>query len=121
MADITMCKNEKCPLKYNCQRYKAAPNEYRQSYSEFKPKLNSVNKIVCSYFWEDGNEYPTRYVKFTPAQLEDIWRFSIHLPREFNPAYLEINPITQRLGNNIYSEKEIKDGHIFNYKDLVDK
>jgi len=32
MADITMCDNEKCPLRMECFRYRAIPNPYRQSY-----------------------------------------------------------------------------------------
>jgi hypothetical protein len=32
MADITMCKGTDCPMKANCHRYTATPNEWRQSY-----------------------------------------------------------------------------------------
>ena len=34
MPDITMCKNEACPKKEECYRYKANPSE-QQSYAEF--------------------------------------------------------------------------------------
>lgn len=32
MPDISMCKNEVCPNKNTCFRYRAKPNPYRQSY-----------------------------------------------------------------------------------------
>ena len=32
MPDISMCKNEECPNKNTCFRYRAKPNPYRQSY-----------------------------------------------------------------------------------------
>jgi hypothetical protein len=43
MPDITMCKNNNCPMKNDCYRYTAIPNAY-QSYSlfEFDKK--------CDYF-----------------------------------------------------------------------
>ena len=37
MADITMCSGEMCAKKESCYRYTAPVNEYRQSYSDFKP------------------------------------------------------------------------------------
>jgi hypothetical protein len=43
MPDITMCKNEQCAEKEKCYRYKATPNEYWQSYSDFKEICNSGN------------------------------------------------------------------------------
>lgn len=36
--DISMCENTSCPSKETCYRFKAVPNEYRQSYMEFKVK-----------------------------------------------------------------------------------
>ena len=36
MSDITMCVNKMCPLKSNCYRYMAMPDEYWQSYTNFK-------------------------------------------------------------------------------------
>ena len=47
MADVTMCLNKDCKLKYSCYRFMAKANIYRQSYSNFKP--NKDNK--CEYFW----------------------------------------------------------------------
>lgn len=41
MADITMCNNTECPLRMDCYRYRAKPNEYRQSYFvDVKPDEN---------------------------------------------------------------------------------
>lgn len=39
MPDISMCINKKCPMKNNCYRFTAKPNEYSQSYSDFKPNF----------------------------------------------------------------------------------
>ena len=46
MANIKMCLNEDCTLKNKCYRYKAAPNPYMQSYSDFKQD----DKGECSSF-----------------------------------------------------------------------
>ena len=32
MADITMCREETCPLKMRCFRYRATPDPYWQAY-----------------------------------------------------------------------------------------
>ena len=48
MADITMCFGKGCELKETCYRYKAKPNEYGQSFSNFVPTDDSV----CEYYWE---------------------------------------------------------------------
>lgn len=37
MPDISLCKNAECPLKYECFRYTAKPNEFRQAYQDFQP------------------------------------------------------------------------------------
>lgn len=42
MPDISMCKNEKCPLRQDCYRFTAKPNEH-QSYAEF-------DEANCEYF-----------------------------------------------------------------------
>ena len=63
MADISMCKGEVtfrnlkdkfiCPLRENCYRYKAKPNEFRQTYLAEVP-YDFVNKS-CPLFWKmDG-------------------------------------------------------------------
>ena len=41
MADITMCRNEKCPLKKDCYRSTAKPSEY-QSYATFEYEIDGV-------------------------------------------------------------------------------
>lgn len=40
MADISMCDNNKCPLKETCYRFKAIPNPYWQAYANFEPGKN---------------------------------------------------------------------------------
>ena len=49
MADITMCNNDKCPLRQKCFRYMATPSPYWQPYycmDEEEPVED------CMYFWE---------------------------------------------------------------------
>ncbi len=41
MPDITMCSGEGCELKETCYRYKAIPNEYRQSFFKQPPIVNN--------------------------------------------------------------------------------
>ena len=65
MADITMCNGGNCNLKFTCYRYKATPNEFRQSYFIEVPfknnecneyleycekchQFNGVHKLSCS-------------------------------------------------------------------------
>jgi hypothetical protein len=43
MADITMCRNNKCKLKDNCYRYIAVPDKYMQSYL-MNPRIECENK-----------------------------------------------------------------------------
>lgn len=47
MADITMCFGQGCKKKEQCYRFKATPDERRQSYFVGKPDM----KENCSYFW----------------------------------------------------------------------
>jgi len=35
MPDITICRNERCPRKMECYRYRAEPNGKWQSYAKF--------------------------------------------------------------------------------------
>ncbi len=51
MADITMCGNESCPIKMNCYRYTATPNEY-QSYFMGMPLLKE-DQQGCVEFWDN--------------------------------------------------------------------
>lgn len=46
MPDISMCKNIFCPLNKTCYRYRAIPNEYRQTYGVFSPDEEGK----CNYY-----------------------------------------------------------------------
>jgi hypothetical protein len=73
MPDITMCKGRDCPLKNNCYRYTATPDELAQSYFSGPPvkstlmideqeKSLGVITFACAYFWnniEEKNERTT--------------------------------------------------------------
>lgn len=48
MSDITMCKNDTCPLKNTCYRFIATPSEYLQSYADFKYD----EKTGCDYYYK---------------------------------------------------------------------
>ena len=57
MPDITMCINDFCPLRSKCYRYRAVPDDLRQSFSKFKPQDKPFggygDKVLeCDYFWE---------------------------------------------------------------------
>ena len=54
MADITMCKGDRCTMKETCYRYKAKVNEYRQSYfaeAPHKDKVDEDNNTICKMYW----------------------------------------------------------------------
>ncbi len=51
MADIAMCNGIGCPVKEQCHRHTAIPNEYRQSYF-VDPPLKDEGR--CDYFWSNG-------------------------------------------------------------------
>lgn len=53
MADITMCKNQECPLHENCKRFNAKPYRF-QSYGDFKPDLTAEPK--CDFYWSMKNK-----------------------------------------------------------------
>jgi len=40
MPDITMCEDKECPLRNECYRYRAIPNEFRQYYFCESPRQN---------------------------------------------------------------------------------
>lgn len=45
MPDITMCSNNKCPIRDKCYRYLAKPSE-RQAYRKIELDLD----VYCDYF-----------------------------------------------------------------------
>lgn len=56
MADITMCKNDECPLARMCHRNQATPHPYWQSYAMYMYDLvwNSFDQdydVVCENYW----------------------------------------------------------------------
>ena len=46
MPDISMCRNEDCPKKEECYRYRAVPNNW-QSWTMFEPVGREAK---CDYF-----------------------------------------------------------------------
>ncbi len=47
MPDISKCVNG-CEKQDKCYRWYSKPNEFRQTYADFKPDENGE----CEYFWE---------------------------------------------------------------------
>ncbi len=47
MADISMCRNQDCPLSESCYRVQAKPNEFRQAYSVFEFKSTMYKGVEC--------------------------------------------------------------------------
>ena len=57
MPDITMCRNDKCPLSDGCYRYTARPNSDQQAYVFFDYKFEFYDRdgyseldVTCDYF-----------------------------------------------------------------------
>lgn len=48
MADIAMCKNNQCQKRFECYRFTAVPNSYKQSY--FCP---TIKDGICDSFWSN--------------------------------------------------------------------
>jgi len=61
MPDITMCKNDQCPLKDKCYRFTAKPS-MRQSYIE-NPSRYVHGKFECDLFWGDSADYLLQELK----------------------------------------------------------
>jgi len=53
MPDISMCENNKCPLRKNCYRFLARAG-YVQVYSDFAPD----EKGKCDGYWEITSNMP---------------------------------------------------------------
>jgi hypothetical protein len=58
MADITMCKGVGCPMKEQCYRYTAIPDEIAQSYLVNPPLKVAFDGTLskCEMFWGDRNQ-----------------------------------------------------------------
>lgn len=68
MPDITICKNEKCPLKSKCYRYMARPNSIHQSYGCFPVgKKGKGKKAIpyCEFFYEIDKD--DKFIKLRKA------------------------------------------------------
>lgn len=54
MPDISLCVNDKCPLRKECYRFTAVPSDFLQSYTFFN--LNTDG--TCNWFWDNKNIEP---------------------------------------------------------------
>jgi len=56
MPDISMCQNDDCPMRKQCYRYTAKPNEPYQVYAEFEPDR-------CDSWWpNDTSSYMACFI-----------------------------------------------------------
>ena len=55
--DGTMCDGKECPVKDDCYRFTATPNEYRQSYFMNSPVILHITDgehwHSCNHFWNN--------------------------------------------------------------------
>ncbi len=63
MPDVAMCFGTNCPLKETCYRYKAKPNEYRQSYLAEPP----IKEGKCEYYWKTSEDAQARSLPSVPV------------------------------------------------------
>lgn len=52
MADITMCQDEKCPMKGTCYRQTAPVSSHWQSYFMGSPR----EEDTCPFYWPDKED-----------------------------------------------------------------
>lgn len=54
MPDFTMCTNKQCDLRHSCERYRATPNAFNQSYARFEPDWTDdvLDEIECKFYRE---------------------------------------------------------------------
>ena len=61
MADITMCKDQECPRRVHCYRYRAKANLYRQSYFMESPREgDKCEAYQTTSGWDDRNLTPMK-------------------------------------------------------------
>ena len=66
MADITMCMDMQCPMKFTCYRHTAPWNQWRQSVFAESPR--EEGKYYCDKFWDNAGY--TLDVKFREYEKE---------------------------------------------------
>ena len=63
MPDISLCRNTNCPLRNNCYRFTAKPDEFRQAYGSFTYDYETKS---CDHYW-------ARYEEAKAQQLADMF------------------------------------------------
>jgi hypothetical protein len=67
MADIAMCQDKKCPMKYDCYRFTAPWNPFRQTILAESPREEDIMDY-CQSFWDNTGR--TLDVKFREYEKE---------------------------------------------------
>ena len=52
MPDISMCRNETCPLRMTCYRFIAKADPWGQTYSDFQWTEDNEGKVTCDSYWD---------------------------------------------------------------------
>lgn len=52
MVDICMCKNEECPLKDSCYRYRAEASEWQTFFIVSDKMKKDAQEKKCTAYWE---------------------------------------------------------------------
>lgn len=56
MPDISMCSSTSCPRRFECHRFTATPNPYRQSYANFyDPTENECPRYIPGKKLSEGD------------------------------------------------------------------
>jgi hypothetical protein len=67
MANITMCQDMKCPMKFECYRHTAPYNQFRQATFTESPRLPGM--YFCEQFWDNSGK--TLDIRFREYEKEE--------------------------------------------------
>ena len=88
MPDFSLCRNEECPLKYQCLRYTAEPKPIYQSYHnyEFVVKIG-LNEPYCNDFKKNTNNIMNKQDVVKILKQYNEWRRGSEIPQP-NPKLI---------------------------------
>jgi hypothetical protein len=69
MPDIAMCKDNLCPIRERCFRFRAKPSEPFQWYDR---NLRYGEKTGCNKYWEIPQEKMSNYTDFPQEKVEKV-------------------------------------------------
>lgn len=66
MPDISLCRNNECPSRDTCYRYRAKPSEFMQAYGDFKPKGEKCEAFTSIEGWDERRLIPVGTLRPKP-------------------------------------------------------